>query len=180
MRRAHDVRKRLRREYLVALGCGLATAVAAGSMMLLIERIHPREAVELIEALMPTARFFAFAMLSGSGTILVLMLTLFSLSYGSPARLRAQHYVRIKRLAAVDVVALVGATLFMLLLISNVPLQQADAVPEHAFQWIYRLIVGFSATLGGTIIGVMVMLYQTVRDIIREIGLRQPLGLGEP
>jgi hypothetical protein len=168
---------RRQREYVVALAAGIVTAAIAAMALILVEYQSPAKALRLIQAMMPTARFFAFAMLSAATLILVLMLTLFSLSLGSRTQLKPGHYIRIKHLAMVDVVALVGAILFMLLLILNVPLIAGERFPEQSYAWLYRIIIVFSACLGGLIVGVMVMLYQTLRDIIREVGMEEPLGL---
>jgi hypothetical protein len=162
----------LRREHAAALIGGLAASlfvVGAGSMW--VAPIDGREAEQLLRAMMPTLRFFAFAILSSSATVLLLMLTLFSVSMGSPRWLRPSHYLRIRHLVSIDSFVLLGGIPLMLILILTPALRHSQGVASSWFLIEYGLLLAIVGLLGGLLVAVMVMLYLAVRDLIRIVGL---------
>lgn len=148
------------------IGGVLATLVAFGGGHA-VGSISGFEAVRLLEASLPTARFLASGVMAVAATILALMLTLLSLSYGTDFRLRTVHYRRIKMIALVDTVGFVVSTVFLLLLI--IPLEQTENIDVGWYGEIYYAVLGISAVMGGLLITVVLMLYHTVRDVIDTI-----------
>jgi hypothetical protein len=169
----------LRREHTAAVAGGMAAASIAVGAGLWVGPVDNGEATQLLAAMMPTLRFFAFAALSASATVLLLMLTLFSVSIGSPRRLRPEHYVRIKHLAAAASVVLLGSIPLMLMLVLTPSLRFSPAVYSDWFVAEYVLLLAAVALLGGLLVGVMVMLYQALRDVIDAAGLDVDLELAE-
>lgn len=152
--------------WLAAIGAVLAAAVAFGGAYA-IGSLGAVEAIGLIQSSLPTSRFLASALMTASATILALMLTLLSMSYGTDFRLRPIHYRRVRIIALVDAAAFVAATIFLLLL--NIPVEETKNVPTHWYDTIYYLMLGVSSALGGLLIGIVLMLYHTVRDVIRTV-----------
>lgn len=130
------------------------------------------EAVRLLGASLPTVRFLASGMMTATATILALMLTLLSLSYGTDFRMRDVHYRRVKAIARVDTIGFVVSTVFLLLLI--IPLEETDQVSAAWYDKIYYGVLATSAGLGGLLIAIVLMLYHTVRDVIDTIAAEGP------
>jgi hypothetical protein len=146
-----------------AIGALLAAAVAFGGGYA-VGSITGFEALQLLEASLPTVRFLASAMMTATATILALMLTLLSLSYGTDFRMRDVHYRRVKVIARVDTIGFVVSTVFLLLLI--IPLEETNQVAADWYDTIYYGVLATSAGIGGLLIAIVLMLYQTVRDVI--------------
>lgn len=153
------------------IGGVLAAAVAFGGVYVL-GSISGLRAIRLLEASLPTTRFLASAMMTASATILALMLTLLSLSYGTDFRMRDVHYRRVKLIARVDTVGFVLSTVFLLLLI--IPMEETQNVPTGWYDSIYYGVLVSAAALGGLVITIVLMLYHTVRDVIDTIAGEGP------
>ena len=164
----HDDRHRLRADLRVALiGGGIAAAIM-GSVMFSVGGLSSWEARSLLEAALPTVRFLCSSLMTATATTLALMLTLLSLSAGSDRRIKGAHYERIRLVAFVDVVAFVGATLLLALLV--VPFSEATDIPVQWYKGIYYGMTLSSALLSGVLVAVMLLLYAAVRDMIDTVG----------
>ena len=104
-----------------------------------------------------------------SATILALLLTLLSLSSDSNAKLKKDHYHHVLQIAKVDTVVFVFA--LMSFLIFNLPITESNNVPDNWFNLIYYGSLAVSSILSAALIVVVLMLYNTVVNIIRIIGL---------
>lgn len=65
----------------------------------------------------------------------------------------------------------------------NLPITEGDSVPENWFSTIYYISLGISALLSAALIVVVLMLYNTVVNIIKIVGLGMkdhPLAAYEP
>lgn len=132
------------------------------------------EAHLLLETSLPATRSFCGTVTLALGNILALMLTLLSLSASSEVDLKWAHYQRIKQIAWVVSVSVIGAILVYLLL--NVPLGQSDTASESTrfgYATLYYATLVLSSLLAGAFITVVLMLYNTVRDIIRAVGPKE-------
>ena len=92
------------------------------------------------------------------------MLTLLSLSTGSDRTIKSAHFERIRLIAFVDVVAFVGATLLLAMLV--VPFSEASDIPSGWYKGIYYGMTLSSSLLSGILVAVMLLLYAAVRDMI--------------
>lgn len=129
------------------------------------------EARQLLEASLPTLRFLCSAMITGSGTILALMLTLLGLSFSTEHRLARSHYLRIRWIARHVAVSMVGALLFLLFL--TMPVAESDRFPAGWFEGLYYSVLGAASLLAGWLATVVFMLYGTISDIVEVSGLRR-------
>lgn len=153
------------------LGGAVAAVVAfvgAGA----VGRISGVEARVVLESMLPTTRFLASGMMTASATILALMLTVLGLSSSTETTLRPLHYRRVKQIAFIDAIAFVCATVFLLLL--SVPVGESEQVPAGWYSTIYYIVLVISALLGGLLITIVLALYDTIRDMIRVVGLETP------
>jgi|GEM_PF-1417774 len=157
-----DLRKAL-------LGGALAAAVSVAGAWA-VGRVSGAEGLVLLEAMLPTTRFLCSAVMTASATMLALMLTLIGLSANSSSRFHPSHYERIRQIALVDAIAFVAGTVFLLVL--NIPLEESDKFSATWYSTAYYVVLIGSSLLGGLLITAVLMLYDTVRDIIQIFGLK--------
>jgi MFS family permease len=115
-----------------------------------------------------------------SATILALLLTLLGLSSSSTSKLKEDHYRHVMQIAKFDTIVFIVSLLSFLLF--NLPVTEADNVPDNWFSTIYYISLGVSALLSASLIVVVLMLYNTVVNIIRIVGLGEedhPLAISE-
>ncbi len=104
-----------------------------------------------------------------SATILALLLTLLSISSGAPSKLKKDHYKHVLQIAKLDTVIFIAAVVSFLIL--NLPITESDSVPNNWFSAIYYVSLGISSILSAGLIVVVLMLYNTVVNIIKIVGL---------
>ncbi len=152
----------------VLLG-GVLTGIVALAGGYFVGQISGYGARVLLEATLLTTRFLCSAVMTSTASILALMLTLLGLSGGMDVTLKPSHYLRVRRIALVDLIAFIVATLFLLLL--SVPVSESDQVSSSWFTTVYYVVLGISSVLGGILITTVLMLYDTVKDVIQVVGL---------
>lgn len=143
-----------------------ALVVMGGSWM--IGNVSNAEARYLLELVLPNVRSFSGNLMLALGTILALMLTLLGLSTSTDTELKWTHYQRVKQIAWLDMLTFIAAVLIYLLL--NVPIQETDKGTGEWFHSLYYATLVVSSILAGAVITIILMLYNTVRDIIFAIG----------
>ena len=92
------------------------------------------------------------------------MLTLLSLSASMEIDLKWDHYQRVRQVAWTVTVTLIVTVLVYLML--NIPIVESDKTSIGWYTTIYYATLGFSALLGGAFITIVLLLYNTVRDMI--------------
>lgn len=115
-----------------------------------------------------------------SATILALLLTLLSLSSGTNSKLKKDHYQHVRIIEKVGTAVFICAVIGFLLF--NLPITESDMVPNNWYSVIYFLSLGFSSILSASLIIVVLMLYNTVVNIIKIVELGQknhPLTVGK-
>lgn len=121
------------------------------------------EARARIDAAVPTIRFLASAVMAGTATILALMLTLLGITQSHDGDFSTGHYNRLRRLASMNVAAMVGAVFLLMLL--TMPVTESDRL-QGFYTAAYYVVVGGSALIGGMIIAIALELRQSVLDIV--------------
>jgi hypothetical protein len=159
-----------------AVMVGMLIAVATVAAGLLTREFSDVAPMRLLETMMPTVRFFTSAVMTVAATTLALMLTLLSLSFNSGSRLRPIHYQRLRQVALVDCITFVAASLFMLVLLVSVPLEEAAALPPRWLGAFYLFVVGAMGVLGGLLAGIVLMLFGALRDMIDVLALGKQDG----
>lgn len=122
------------------------------------------EAFQLFEASLPTTHSFFGTLLLGLGNILALMLTLLSLSKSLDMNIKWSHYQRVKQIALTVTITVIVTTILYLLL--NIPIVESDTAPVQWFTYIYYVSLFASSIVGGAFITIILLLYNTVRDMI--------------
>lgn len=148
----------------------LAGVVAGGvalAGMLLVNVSSGSEARLLLEAMIPSVRFLCSAVMTASGTILALMLTLISFSSSQERRLKEAYYDRVRQIALVDTGTFAAAIILLLLI--SVPLAEAADIPAAWYTVVYYVTIVYAAALGGALIAVVLMLYRAITDLIGVI-----------
>lgn len=122
------------------------------------------EAYHLFKTTLPSTRSFCGTLLLALGNILALMLTLLSLSASMDIDIKWTHYQRVRQISWVVTVTLIITTLTYLVL--NIPMMEAEKTKIYWFTYIYYALLVLSSVLGGSFVTIVLLLYNTVRDMI--------------
>lgn len=142
---------------------GLVTALTLFAMVVLVGRIGSFEALRLIEAVLPGARFLAAAVIGGALTVMALLLTLLGLSITSEHAFSTRLYSRVSYITKLSVASIIMST--GLLLAVGVPIQQVDEVrPYYAI--LYYVLAGAMALVGGMVVSMGLMIGATLRGLV--------------
>ncbi len=152
-----------------ALIGGVLSLGIIGLGTFLLGHLSGYEAKQLIKASISGLNTLCNTIVLASATILALMLTLLGVSTGTSSQLKKDHYHHIMRIAKVDTTIFVAALLSFLLL--NLPVTESENIPNHWFDIIYYISLGISTVLSSALIVVVLMLYSTIVNIIKIVGL---------
>lgn len=122
------------------------------------------EAYQLFQHTLPSTRSFCGTLILALGTILALMLTLLSLSVNVDVNIQWSHYKRVKQISLLVAITLI-TTIFVYLLL-NIPITESDTPSIQWFTYIYYATFVISALLGGAFVTIILLLYNTIRDMI--------------
>lgn len=143
--------------------------VAMGSF--LTGHLSGYEAKELIKVSVSGLNTLCNTIVLASATILALLLTILGLSNKTSSELREGHYINIMMIARVDTIVFVGSLLSFVLF--NLPVAESENIPPHWYEAIYYITLALSGILSAALIVVVLMLYGTVINIIKFVGLGQ-------
>ena len=146
------------------VGGVIAGAIALGGQWMVGQVYTGWEARRLLQTVIPSALFFASSIVTGSATVLALMLTMLSLTRHSSGDFDALFFKRVERIGLLATVALIGGVLLLLFL--SVPVQEADEVPSHWFRTIYYVLIAYIALLSGLTVGIVLMLFNAIKSLI--------------
>lgn len=165
---APDDQDKIRTDIRFAAIGGVVAALSMTAALVSVGLMNSGSSQFLVEASMPSVRFLASAVMTVSATTLALMLTLLGLSTDIDGDVKKGHFQRVRQIALVDVWAFVAAT--ALLVIVVVPVGSESPIPTGWFTAIYYTVSVASATLGGSLVAVMLLLYAAIRDMIVVLG----------
>ncbi len=152
-----------------ALFGGIVAALITGGGAFLLGSLSGYEAKSLIKSSLPGINTLCNTIVLASATILALLLTLLSVSSGTKSRLKDEHYRHVLIIAKIDTIVFVVA--MVVFQIFNIPITEAENVPNSWYSTIYYVSLSLSAVLSGALISVVLMLYNAVTSIIKIIGL---------
>jgi len=150
----------------------LGGVIALGVMSLstfLMGHLSGYEAKELIKSSIDGLNTLCNTIVLASATILALMLTLLGVSSSTSSNLKADHYKHIMQLAKLDTIIFVVSLLFFLLF--NLPVTESENIPQDWFKILYYITLGTTAVLSSALVVVVLMLYNTIVNIIKIVGL---------
>lgn len=148
---------------------GIGGALIAGAGTVALANVSGAEAEVLVEAIMPSARFMCSSVMTASATILALLLTGLGFAQGIDIDLKPKTYQRMRQLALVDTIALIGSV-SLLLFLFNVPIERTETVPIWWHSAMYYTIIGVAAVLGGMLIAIVLLLYETIKGLTLLVG----------
>lgn len=143
-------------------GCVSAIVILLGGW--LVGYASGSEAYQLFQTALPSTRSFCGTLLLALGNILALMLTLLSLSASTDIDIRWAHYQRVRQISWMVAITLIATVLVYLLM--NIPIMEANKSSVQWFAYIYYATLVVSALLGGAFITIVLLLYNTIRDMI--------------
>jgi len=135
----------------------------------LLGELSGYEAKVLIKNSLSGLNMLCNTIVLASATILALLLTLLGLSSSTKSKLKDDHYRHVLLIAKVDTAVFIFS--LMTFLLFNLPITESDNVPENWFNIIYYCSLAISSILSAALIVVVLMLYNTVVNIIRIVGL---------
>lgn len=134
---------------------------------ILVGHVSEFSAQNLLQALVPNINVLCNTVILVCGTILALLFTVLSLSSGVDVSLSRNFYQRIRQVAIFDTVLIITASIIFLLL--NFPLSKTDSLPEDLYAIFYYTTLVFISIIGGMIVTVTLMLYNTVSELIKVV-----------
>lgn len=147
---------------------------------ILLGRLSGYEAKELIKNSVGGMNTLCNTIALASATILALLLTLLGLNSTSKSKLKKDHYHHILQIAKLDTIVFIAAVITFLLF--NLPITESDNVPPSWFSTLYYMSLTVSSILSASLIVVILMLYNTVVNIVKIVGLGMtdhPLAVSE-
>lgn len=150
---------------------GLTTFIIIWIGVFLLGNISGYEAKQLLNSSLMGINMLCNTIILASATILALLLTLLGISSGTKSKLKDSHYLEVLSIAKADTILfIVTLVLFQLF---NIPITESDNLPTLWFKAIYWATLIMSSMLSGLMVIVILMLYNTVSNIILIVGLKQ-------
>ncbi|MAP81076.1 MAG: hypothetical protein CL526_08300 [Aequorivita sp.] len=153
----------------LALIGGVISTLFIGLGIFLLGNVSGYEAKQLLEGSVRGINMLCNTVVLATATILTLLLTLLGISSGSQSKLKADHYYQVLSIAKIDTVLFVSALILFQLF--NIPLTESDNVPVSWYTAIYWATLLSSSIISGMLVTVILLLFSTVRNIIRIVGL---------
>lgn len=148
---------------------GIMATLFSGLGVFLLGNVSGYEAKQLLSTSLRGIDMLCNTIILASATILTLLLTLLSISSGTKSEIKEEHYGMVKNIAKLDTVLFItGLILFQLF---NIPITESDSVPTGWFEIIYWATLISTSILSGMMIVVILMLYNTVTNIIQIVGI---------
>ncbi|GJM29538.1 MAG: hypothetical protein DHS20C17_21730 [Cyclobacteriaceae bacterium] len=136
---------------------------------LMIGELSGYEAKVLIKNSVGAINTLCNTIILASATILALLLTVLGLSSSSDSKLNKDHYLQVLQIAKLDTIVFVASLISFLMF--NLPITESEEVPTYLFSTIYYISLITSSILSSALIVVVIMLYNTIVNIIKIVGL---------
>ena len=156
------------------MGGVLAAGIALAGQWFVGQIYSGAEARRLIEAMVPSSRAVGSSVVTASGTILALMLTMLSLTSQAKTSFDSIFYKRIERIGLLSTIALVAGILLLLFL--SIPLQESKNVPNSWYSGVYYVLIALTAGIAGLQVGIVLMLLNAMSSLIAVL---RPTPRGE-
>ncbi|NEN24221.1 hypothetical protein G3O08_11980 [Cryomorpha ignava] len=148
---------------------GLIASAIIGVGIYYLGNLSQYEARELLGKSIPGFNMLCNTVVLASATILALLLTVLGISSTSKSHLSQTHYHQVALLAKWDTIIFIAAiTLFQF---SNIPITEAENFPKDWYNLLYWATLISSSLLCGGTVAVILMLYNTVTNMIDIVGL---------
>jgi magnesium-transporting ATPase (P-type) len=159
--RAHGLRRRwFMSNWWIVAGAVIVALVAFMARMVVGRYFTGDQARDLVEAMTGSALFLAAAIATGSATIIALMLTLLGLARDAHDEFRRAFHDRIRTIAWLATVSLVGAVLVLVTM--TIPVVESEAIPVDWYRNLWWVFSGAIAAVSGLFVSVVITLLVTV------------------
>lgn len=148
---------------------GVISMLVMGIGAYMLGELSGYEAKELIKASLPGINTLCNTIALASATILALLLTLLGITSNASSKLKEDHYQHLLVIAKLDTIVFVASVMSFLLF--NLPITESENVPANWFNIIYYISMAISSVLSAALIVVVLMLYNTVVNMIKIVGL---------
>lgn len=146
-----------------ALTGGVVATVALFVMAVAVGRVASFEALSLIQAVQPGARFLASTVIAAAITVLALLLTLLGLSMNSEFSFHTRLYTRARHITRLSVACIIMGV--VLLLAVGIPLEEVEELRPY-YSVLYYVLTAVMAAVGGLVVAVGLMIGSTLRGLI--------------
>lgn len=160
-----ELNRYTRRAFMGGLICMIVILIST----ILLGKLSGYEAKILIKSSLDGINTLCNTIALASATILALLLTLLGLSSTAKSDLKKEYYREVLTIAKLDTIVFVAAVITFLLF--NLPITESSNVPDHWFSTLYYISLGISSILSSALIVVVLLLYNTVVNIITIVGL---------
>jgi hypothetical protein len=150
----------------IAGGVIVGLVIFAGTILL--GEVSDYEAKVLINKSLSGLNTLCNTIILASATILALMLTLLGVGLRSKLNFDKVYYENILQVAKLDTIVIISGMIFFL--IFNFPVTESENLPKDWHSVLYYVAIGLSGLLSGTFIVVVIMLYNTIKNIIEIEG----------
>lgn len=150
-------------EFKGAVVGGIIAAIGLFGGVVLVGSVGDFQALRLIEATLPTARFLASTAIAAGVTVLALMLTLIGLTYSSDLSFRHTHFRRIRYVNLLSIAVIVGGV--GVLIAMAIPIEEVEALRD-LYSVLYYVMAGLISILGGLIVAMTLMIGGTLRGLV--------------
>lgn len=147
---------------------GIISTFFIGIGAFLLGNLSNYQAEKLIVISLEGINLLCNTIILASATILGLLLTLLSISFGTNSELKNEYYNQILQLTKLVTVLFIFALILFQLF--NIPLTRAENVPPKWYPIIYWTTLLISSLLSGIMVTAILILFSTVSSIIRIVG----------
>lgn len=142
-----------------AIAGGVVTIIAMFALVVAVGGIGDFEALSIIEAVLPSARFLASAAIAAGATILALLLTLIGLSLNVDLSFNPRLYTRARYITVLSVVTIILGV--AVLLAVTVPVREVEELAQF-YDLLYYILAATISLLGGTLVTIGFMISATL------------------
>ncbi|MBU2929425.1 hypothetical protein [Winogradskyella psychrotolerans] len=148
---------------------GLIATIFTGTGIFMLGNVSGYEAKHLLKESLNGLNMLCNTIVLASATIMALLLTLLSVSFGSDMTLKKLHYQQVLNIAKFNVILFIAA--LILFQFFNIPIIESDNVPMNWYSVIYWITLASTSIISGMMITVILMLYRAITNLIAIIGL---------
>jgi hypothetical protein len=142
-------------------GAVVATGLLGG--VILVGTVGNFQALRLIEATLPTARFLAGSAIGAGITVLALMLTLIGITSSSKLTFSDLLFRRIRNINALAIAVIVVSVSVLVAL--AIPIEEVDELSSY-YAFLYYTLAGMVSLLGGLVVATSLMIGGTVTGLV--------------
>ena len=142
-----------------ALAGGAVMVIAMFALVVAVGGVGDFQALSIIEAVLPSARFLASAAIAAGATVLALLLTLIGLSMNADLNFNPRLYQRARYITVLSVATIILG--IAVLLAVTVPVGEVEELTRF-YDVLYYILAGAISLLGGILVTIGFMISATL------------------